>query len=93
MAVRANEGSSFLELYGKYWPSLLVMYGCVELIRFYSHKRSDGAPPKVFSTMRLLIVLLIIATGVIASRLGAQSSRARPAPVFELVALSAGGLP
>ena len=91
MAVRANEGTSFLDLYGKYWPSLLLLYGCMELIRFYSHKRGDGAPPKVFSALRVLIILLIIATGVIANRLAAQSSRARPAHVFELMALNPGG--
>ena len=67
MAVRANEGSSFLELYGRYWPSLLLIYGLLELIRFYSHKRSEGPPPKVLSTFRVIVILFIIASGVLAS--------------------------
>ncbi len=77
MAVRANAGSSFLELYGRYWPSILLLYGAIELTRFYSHKRSDGAPPKVFSVLRVILILSIIATGVIASRLPAQQSGVR----------------
>ncbi|MFL6214305.1 MAG: DUF4097 family beta strand repeat-containing protein [Blastocatellia bacterium] len=57
-------------LYGRYWILLLLIFGGIELVRYYSHRNSYGPPPRLFSVGRLIVVFFIIGTGVLASRLG-----------------------
>lgn len=68
LAARFQPGLNALQVYGRYWVLLLVVFACVELVRYYSHRHAEGPPPRVFTPMRVLVVLLIVATGVVANR-------------------------
>lgn len=68
LAARFQPGLNALQVYGRYWVLLLVVFGGVELVRYYSHRHAEGPPPRVFTPMRVLVVLLIVATGVLANR-------------------------
>lgn len=68
LAARFQPGLNALQVYGRYWVLLLVVFASVELVRYYSHRHAEGPPPGVFTPMRVLAVLLIVATGVLANR-------------------------
>ena len=68
LAARFQPGLNALQVYGRYWVLLLVVFAGVELVRYYSHRHAEGPPPRVFTPMRVLVVLLIVATGVLANR-------------------------
>ncbi|MEK6284639.1 MAG: DUF4097 family beta strand repeat-containing protein [Acidobacteriota bacterium] len=68
LAARFQPGLNALQVYGRYWVLLLVVFASVELVRYYSHRHAEGPPPQVFTPMRVLVVLLIVATGVLANR-------------------------
>lgn len=63
-----------LEIYGRYWLLLLAVYAGVELIRYYSHRHTEGPPPRVLTAGRVIIVVLICGTGVLANRLATNPS-------------------
>ena len=68
LAARFQPGLNALQVYGRYWVLLLVVFAGVELVRYYSHRHTEGPPPRVFTPVRVLVVLLIVATGVFANR-------------------------
>ncbi|HSB08750.1 MAG TPA: DUF4097 family beta strand repeat-containing protein [Blastocatellia bacterium] len=68
LVARFQPGLNALQVYGRYWVLLLVVFGSVELVRFYSHGHAEGPPPRVFTPMRVIVVLLIVVTGVLANR-------------------------
>jgi uncharacterized membrane protein HdeD (DUF308 family) len=63
-----------LQIYGRYWLLLLIVFASVDIVRHYSHRPGYGPPPKLFSIGRLMIVLLIVTTGVLANRVGRNQS-------------------
>ncbi len=74
LAARVQPGLNALQVYGRFWVLLLVVFASVELVRYYSHRHAEGPPPRLFTAMRMLIVLLIVATGVFASRVANKPS-------------------
>lgn len=74
LATRVQPGLNALQVYGGYWVLLLVVFASVELVRYYSHRHTEGPPPRVFTPMRVLVVLLIVVTGVFASRVANKPS-------------------
>lgn len=74
LAARFQPGLNALQVYGRYWVLLLVVFASVELVRYYSHRHTEGPPPRVFTPMRVLVVLLIVATGVVANRVANKRS-------------------
>ena len=68
LAARFQPGLNALQVYGRYWVLLLVVFASVELVRYYSHRHTEGPPPRVLTPMRVLVVLLIVVTGVFANR-------------------------
>ncbi|HEU4388036.1 MAG TPA: DUF4097 family beta strand repeat-containing protein, partial [Blastocatellia bacterium] len=72
IAGRYHSDAGILSIYGRYWPVLLVLFGIVELIRYYSHPQSSGPTPRLFTPGRLAIIVLIIGSGVIANRVAAK---------------------
>ena len=68
LAARFEPSLNALQVYGQYWVLLLVVFAGVELVRYYSHRHTEGPPPRVFTPLRVLVVLLIVATGVVANR-------------------------
>jgi len=74
LVARFQPGLNALQIYGRYWVLLLLVFAAVELVRFYSHKHADGPPPRVFTPLRVLVVLLIVASGVFASRVANKPS-------------------
>ena len=62
-----------LQIYGRYWILLVALFACVEVIRFYTGRAPDGQA-RMFTTWRLVVLLLIIATGVAANRIGNNTS-------------------
>ena len=56
-------------LYGRYWMLLLLIFAGIELVRFYSHRNTYGPPPRLLTVGRIIVVVFIIATGVLANRL------------------------
>jgi DUF4097 and DUF4098 domain-containing protein YvlB/uncharacterized membrane protein HdeD (DUF308 family) len=68
LAARFQPGLNALQVYGRYWVLLLVVFASVELVRYYSHHHTEGPPPRVLTPIRVLVVLLIVVTGVIANR-------------------------
>jgi DUF4097 and DUF4098 domain-containing protein YvlB len=75
LAGRVDSESNALAIYGKYWMVVLGVYSSAELLRFYSHRHGEGPQPKFFSISKLLVVLLIVSTGILSSRLAAGSMR------------------
>ncbi len=71
---RFHSDLNALEIYGRYWLLLLAVYAGVELIRFYSHRHTEGPPPRVLTPGRVIIVALICCTGVLANRLANNPS-------------------
>lgn len=74
LAARFQPGLNALQVYGRFWVLLLVVFAGVELVRYYSHRHTEGPPPPVLTPLRVLIVLLIVATGVLANRAANQPS-------------------
>lgn len=74
LAARFQPGLNALQVYGRYWVLLLVVFASVELVRYYSHRHADGPPPRVLTPMRVLVVLLIVVTGVFSSRVANKPS-------------------
>jgi uncharacterized membrane protein HdeD (DUF308 family) len=74
LAARFQPGLNALQVYGRFWVLLLVVYASVELVRYYSHSHDEGPPPRVFTPMRVLVVLLIVCTGVLANHAASKPS-------------------
>ena len=74
LAARFQPGLNALQVYGRYWVLLLVVFAGVELVRYYSHRHADGPPPRVITPMRVLVVLSIVVTGVLAGRVANKPS-------------------
>ena len=68
-AGRFHTDLNAVALYGRYWILLLLIFAGIELVRFYSHRNTYGPPPRLFSAGRVIVVILIIGTGVLASRM------------------------
>jgi hypothetical protein len=71
-AFRSSPGIGILGIYGRYWPVLLLLFGATELIRYYSHRQTEGGRPRLFSPGRVVIILLIAASGVAAGQLATR---------------------
>ncbi len=84
LAARFQPRLNALQVYGRYWVLLLVVFASVELVRYYSHRHTEGPPPRVFTPMRVVVVLLIVVSGVFASRVANNPSvlSALHLPVF-----------
>src|SRR5437016_5313718 len=63
LAARFQPGLNALQVYGRYWVLLLIVFAGVELVRYYSHRHTEGPPPHVLTPIRVLVVLLIVVTG------------------------------
>lgn len=74
LAARFQPRLNALQIYGRFWVLLLVVYGSVELVRFYSHRHTEGPPPPVFTPMRVVVLLLIVFTGVLANHAASNPS-------------------
>jgi DUF4097 and DUF4098 domain-containing protein YvlB/uncharacterized membrane protein HdeD (DUF308 family) len=74
LVARVQPGLNPLQVYGRYWVLLLAVYGSVELVRFYSHRQTEGPFPRLFTPLRVLVVLLIVVTGVLANRVASKPS-------------------
>lgn len=73
-ASRFHSNLNALEIYGRYWLLLLAIYASVELVRYYSHRHAEGPPPRIFTAWRLILILFIVGTGVLANRLATNPS-------------------
>ncbi len=68
LAGRVQPDLNPLQIYGRYWIVLLAIFAIIELIRHYSHRQSDGKPPKLFTLGKVLMLSLIVGTGVFANQ-------------------------
>ena len=68
LASRFHSDLNGLRVYGRYWLVLLAIFAAVELLRYYSHRHAEGAPPRMFTAGRLIVIGLIVGTGVLANR-------------------------
>jgi DUF4097 and DUF4098 domain-containing protein YvlB/uncharacterized membrane protein HdeD (DUF308 family) len=73
LASRFHSDLNALQVYGRYWLVLLVVFATVELLKFYSHRPTDGYPPKLFTFWRVSFVILIVSTGVLAHRVAGNN--------------------
>jgi DUF4097 and DUF4098 domain-containing protein YvlB/uncharacterized membrane protein HdeD (DUF308 family) len=73
-ASRFHSDLNALQVYGRYWLVLLIIYAAVELLRFYSHRSTEGPPPRLFTFWKVAVVLLIVTTGVLANRVSNNPS-------------------
>lgn len=73
LANRIHPELNGLHIYGRYWLLLLGVFAAVELVRYYSHPEKEGPPPRLFTTVRVIAVLLIVVTGVVAGRIAGNS--------------------
>src|SRR5205814_1381366 len=74
LLARFQPGLNALQIYGRYWVLLLAVYASVELVRFYSHRHTEGPSPRMFTPLRVLVVLLIVLTGALANRVASNTS-------------------
>lgn len=65
---RFHSDLNALQIYGRYWVLLLAVFASVELVRYYSHRQSEGPLPRLFTPGRVIIILFIVSTGVLANR-------------------------
>jgi DUF4097 and DUF4098 domain-containing protein YvlB/uncharacterized membrane protein HdeD (DUF308 family) len=65
---RFHSDLNALQVYGRYWVLLLAVFAGVELVRYYSHRQSEGPQPGLFTPGRVIIILFIVGTGVVANR-------------------------
>ncbi|HET9532742.1 MAG TPA: DUF4097 family beta strand repeat-containing protein [Blastocatellia bacterium] len=73
-ASRFHSDLNAIQIYGRYWLVLLLIFAAVELLRFYSHRHTEGPPPRLFTAWRLVVIALIIASGVVANRVSTHPS-------------------
>ena len=73
-ANRLHPDLNVAQVYGRYWVLLLAVFAAVELVRYYSHPQSGGTPPKLFTAGKLVIIVFIVGTGVLANRAASNSS-------------------
>jgi DUF4097 and DUF4098 domain-containing protein YvlB/uncharacterized membrane protein HdeD (DUF308 family) len=66
---RFHSDLNAVALYGRYWMLLLLIFAGIEMVRFYSHRQSYGPPPRLLTAGRIIVVVFIIVSGVLASRL------------------------
>lgn len=76
LAAHLSPALNLLQLYAKYWPLLLIVFAITQLVRYYTHRPSDGPSPRLFSFFRVVVLLLIVGSGVIAARLSASGGGA-----------------
>lgn len=58
---------SFLSLYGRYWPAVLILWGLIKLIEHEQAKRS-GLPARGIGGGGVFLVLFIVLTGLSATQ-------------------------
>ena len=73
LAHRFTSSVNVLSTYGRYWLLLLMVFAAVELVRYYTHRPADGAPPRLFTPWRLVIIILIVVTGVVSNRIASSN--------------------
>lgn len=66
---RFHSDLNAVALYGRYWILLLLIFAGIELVRFYSHRNTYGPPPRLLTAGRIIVVVFIITTGVMANRM------------------------
>jgi len=54
-------------LFAHYWPALLILWGVIKLIEYQQAQR-DGVPPRGIGAGGVFLVLVIVVTGLIATR-------------------------
>jgi hypothetical protein len=69
LIARENPGLSPLQLYGRYWPLLLVLFATVKIVGHYS---SQGSQRQSLSPGEVFIAGLIILSGLLANKLAAR---------------------
>ena len=47
----------------------LLIFAVIELIRFYTHRKAYGPPPRLLTAGRIILVIFIVSTGVLANRI------------------------
>ncbi|HKV42232.1 MAG TPA: hypothetical protein VJX67_23720 [Blastocatellia bacterium] len=70
---RLQSGLNPLDIYGRYWLVLLIIFSIVELLRYYSHRPQDGPQPRLFTVPRILVIVMIVATGVFARHIASSN--------------------
>ncbi len=73
LANRFHPELNGLRIYGRYWLLLLGVFAAVDLVRYYSHRETDGPPPRLFTAGRLMVIIFIAVTGVLAGRLSGNN--------------------
>jgi DUF4097 and DUF4098 domain-containing protein YvlB/uncharacterized membrane protein HdeD (DUF308 family) len=73
-ANRLHPDLNVAQVYGRYWVLLLAVFASVELVRYYSHPQGEGPSPRLFTAGKLVIIILIVSTGVLANRAARNSS-------------------
>ena len=73
LAGRFHSDLNALQIYGRYWLLLLMVFAGVELLRFYSHRHTEGPPPRLFTPWRMIIIAFIVSTGVLANRMAGNN--------------------
>jgi DUF4097 and DUF4098 domain-containing protein YvlB len=58
---------SFVTLYGRYWPAVLILWGVIKLIEHENSKRS-GLPARGIGAGGVFLVLFIVLTGLSATQ-------------------------
>ena len=71
---RFHSDLNALQVYGRYWVLLLAVFAGVELVRYYSHRQSEGPQPRVFTPGRIIIIMFIVGTGLLANRVANNPS-------------------
>jgi uncharacterized membrane protein HdeD (DUF308 family) len=66
---RFHSDLNAVALYGRYWMLLLLIFAGIELVRFYTHRNAYGPPPRLLTAGRIIVVIFIISTGVLANRM------------------------
>src|SRR5262249_43778987 len=70
---RLQAGLNPVQLYGRYWPVLLVIFASVEIVRHYSHRPYEAPPKPAFRFSRGFIAGFIVATALVANYVARRS--------------------
>ncbi|HEV2175960.1 MAG TPA: DUF4097 family beta strand repeat-containing protein [Terriglobia bacterium] len=63
------------QIIGKFWPVLIIFWGCSKLIDFIQARaHPETAPPTLFSGSEVVLLILILCLGTLVSRIVLRSS-------------------
>jgi len=73
LASNFHSGLNAIQIFGRYWPLLLITFGVGELILQYAHRNVGTTPPPTITPGKVMAVLSLIIAGTVCNRIAATN--------------------